>query len=64
MISAKILSSYAYINMPWKNGGGLTQEICRYPIAEEVFDWRISMASLNNSGDFSFFEGYHLIISI
>jgi uncharacterized protein len=62
--TAQILSSGSYRQMAWKNGGGLTQEICRYPKGKEVFDWRVSIASVNKAGDFSLFEGYHRIISI
>lgn len=38
-------------------------EICRYP-KQEVFHWRISMATVNKDGDFSLFEGYQRIITI
>lgn len=64
MITAQILISDDYVHMPWKNGGGSTQEICRYPTNQEVFDWRISMATVDQEGDFSLFEGYQRIISI
>jgi uncharacterized protein len=63
MITAQIILSNSYQQMPWKNGGGVTQEICRYP-KQEAFHWRVSMATVNQDGDFSFFEGYQRIISI
>jgi len=63
MTTTQIISSNSYQQMLWKNGGGVTQEICRYP-KEETFHWRLSMAMVNQDGAFSFFEGYQRIISI
>ncbi len=64
MITAQILTYDSYVQMPWKNGGGLTQEICRYPKEKEVFDWRISRATVHEDGNFSLFKGYQRVISI
>jgi len=44
--------------MPWKNGGGITHEIVRFPMSGDPFDWRVSMAQLDTSGPFSNFSGY------
>ncbi len=46
-----------YRRMPWRNGGGLTTELARHP-SEGDFDWRVSMADIENDGDFSAFTGY------
>ena len=43
--------------MPWKNGGGVTTEICASP-ASGAFDWRVSIATVNADGPFSIFSGY------
>lgn len=43
--------------MPWKNGGGVTTEICVSPVAG-AFDWRVSIATVNADGAFSSFTGY------
>jgi uncharacterized protein len=53
-----ILRESAYISVPWKNGGGLTQEIHREPPDTEVFDWRLSLATIDAHGPFSAFDGY------
>lgn len=44
---------------PWKNGGGTTREILCSPKNSdyEHFDWRISLAQVHTSGDFSRFPG-------
>ncbi len=42
--------------MPWKNGGGTTLEIARD--ANEPPHWRLSVATIAQSGPFSEFPGY------
>jgi environmental stress-induced protein Ves len=48
--------------MPWKNGQGLTQEIAIYPenadSTKDDFLWRVSMAKIAHSSDFSIFPEY------
>lgn len=43
----------------WKNGGGCTAEIAIAPNGAGLddFDWRISMATISQAGDFSVFPG-------
>ncbi|WP_407316567.1 HutD family protein [Pseudomonas sp. nanlin1] len=54
-----------YIAMPWKNGGGTTQEIARDAgIDLEGFGWRVSVASIGESGEFSRFSGYQRVITV
>ena len=43
--------------MPWKNGGGVTTEIWASP-PSGIFDWRVSIATVNADGPFSTFAGY------
>jgi environmental stress-induced protein Ves len=45
--------------MPWKNGGGSTREIACWPRGAGIhdFDWRVSIASIEQAGPFSVFEG-------
>jgi len=47
----------------WRNGGGITYEIARYPAVGE-FDWRISVAEIATSGSFSEFPGIDRIIML
>jgi uncharacterized protein len=44
--------------LPWKNGGGLTREILKAPAESALFDWRLSLATIDTAGPFSPFEGY------
>lgn len=44
---------------PWKNSGGSTREIACWPPGAGIddFDWRLSIASIEQAGPFSVFEG-------
>lgn len=54
-----LLRAADYPVMPWKNGGGQTREILVSPPSAGMqdFDWRISMATVEQDGPFSCFEG-------
>ncbi len=41
---------------PWRNGGGVTRELARWPRAE-AWHWRMSVAEVAADGPFSRFEG-------
>jgi uncharacterized protein len=49
---------------PWKNGGGLTQEIVCVPVGAGLgdFDWRVSVAQVKCDGPFSIFQGIDRVI--
>jgi environmental stress-induced protein Ves len=48
-----------YKVMPWKNGGGTTTELMAESAgAAEGYAWRLSIASVTQSGPFSDFGGY------
>lgn len=49
--------AFQYQSMPWKNGGGSTSEIFRYPENSESWQWRISVADVASDGAFSLFLG-------
>jgi environmental stress-induced protein Ves len=51
-------------SMPWKNGQGVTHEIAREPALAENFLWRLSLAEVAASGDFSLFPGYDRTIAL
>jgi environmental stress-induced protein Ves len=54
------------IRMPWKNGGGETIEIARWPDQSSLytFDWRISRARVDGDGAFSRFEGIDRTLTV
>lgn len=54
-----LLSKTSRLVTPWKNGGGTTAEIAIAPAAAgfDDFDWRISLATIAQSGGFSVFPG-------
>lgn len=43
--------------MPWKNGGGETREIYRFPEQGGDWQWRLSIADISSDGPFSSFPG-------
>lgn len=53
-----ILNEAGYRAVPWKNGGGITREILREPPEPTAFDWRLSLAAIEQPGPFSCFAGY------
>jgi uncharacterized protein len=62
------LAAAGYRAMPWKNGQGTTREIAREPApgpdAGTDFLWRISIAEVAQSGEFSLFPGYDRTITL
>jgi environmental stress-induced protein Ves len=64
--AAKVLTPADYAVMRWKNDGGTTTEIARWPNSEMVggelaspsFAWRVSIADIADSCEFSLFAGY------
>lgn len=65
MTELTLLRAADYPRMPWKNGGGSTEEITR-DAGEGLdgFGWRLSIADIGESGNFSSFAGYQRIISV
>jgi environmental stress-induced protein Ves len=54
----KLFARSSYQQMLWKNGGGTTREIDRFPIGREPYLWRLSQARIERDGPFSAFPGY------
>ncbi|KQB55001.1 hypothetical protein AQS70_20090 [Pseudomonas endophytica] len=65
MSDLTVLRAVDYPRMPWKNGGGSTEEITR-DAGEGLdgFGWRLSIADIDESGGFSRFDGYQRIITV
>ena len=51
---------------PWKNGGGKTREIAAWPegAGMDGFDWRVSIATIDQAGPFSAFAGVDRVIML
>ncbi|SDU73005.1 MULTISPECIES: HutD family protein [Pseudomonas fluorescens group] len=65
MNALKVLRAEGYPRMPWKNGGGSTEEITRDAGAGlDGFGWRLSIADITESGGFSTFAGYQRVITV
>jgi environmental stress-induced protein Ves len=65
MSQLQLLRARDYPRMPWKNGGGFTEEIARDSgEGLEGFGWRLSIADIEESGGFSTFAGYQRIITV
>lgn len=65
MSRLKVLRAAHYPRMPWKNGGGSTEEIARDAgQGLDGFGWRVSIADIAESGGFSAFTGYQRVITV
>jgi environmental stress-induced protein Ves len=65
MSQLNVLRAANYPRMPWKNGGGSTEEITRDAgTGLDGFGWRLSIADIGESGAFSTFAGYERIITV
>jgi environmental stress-induced protein Ves len=53
-----IISPDQYRSVAWKNGKGRTQELVFGGSSVDIFDWRLSMAPVISSGEFSDFKQY------
>ena len=53
----RILKADKYLRMPWRNGHGETAQVAISPAAATLddFDWRVSMARIDDDGPFSIF---------
>ena len=51
---------------PWKNRGGATRELACWPPGADMehFDWRVSVATIAQSGPFSRFAGVDRVITL
>jgi environmental stress-induced protein Ves len=60
----QIVRKSSFKAIPWKNGGGITHEVIRAPVAGDPFLWRVSVAHIDSSGPFSDFTGYrrHMVL--
>lgn len=63
---ANVLGPTDFVDMPWKNGGGVTRELYRLasPEGGDGFDFRISMAKVGQSGPFSFYPGIDRVLML
>ena len=62
----QILRAADHRTTPWKNGGGVTSEICASPAGAglEDFDWRVSLAKVASDGAFSRFSGVERTLAV
>jgi environmental stress-induced protein Ves len=53
---------------PWRNGGGVTRELVSHHLAasaqDGAWDWRVSIADITKSGDFSPFPGMERVLTV
>jgi environmental stress-induced protein Ves len=63
-MSAKTLRSAHYREMPWRNGRGSTREIAREPARGEEFSWRLSLATVERSCEFSSYADHDRAIAL
>lgn len=57
MAAFRRLTPDDYRWVPWKNGGGMTQDVLCVPSCGTDTHWRVSIASIERSGPFSAYDG-------
>lgn len=62
----RLIRQSRYRRQPWKNGGGETIEIAVFPAdaTTENFNWRVSMARVEQDGAFSSFPGIDRTLTV
>jgi environmental stress-induced protein Ves len=53
--------------VPWRNGGGVTLELARWPLTggnDDDFEWRLSRAPLERAAGFSHFPGIERVLTV
>jgi environmental stress-induced protein Ves len=62
----RLVKPREYRRMPWKNGGGVTEEIATHPDGATLddFEWRVSIAEVARDGPFSRFPGIDRTITL
>lgn len=64
-LRARLYRAQDYPRMPWRNGGGTTQEVaCNEGGSVAGFEWRLSIADVSQDGGFSAFSGLQRIITV
>lgn len=58
------LSEHDYTRQRWKNGGGFTTELAIHREGVDRWLWRLSVAEVEQFGDFSDFSGYERTIML
>ncbi|MBY0552916.1 HutD family protein [bacterium] len=62
----RVIAKSEFKKMPWKNGNGITTQICIEPttasLEQNNFTYRLSSASVEKDGDFSLFPGKNRIL--
>jgi len=59
----QVLKHDELVDMPWKNGGGITRNIARGMIADKAA-WTISRADVAQDGPFSDFSGMMRVLTV
>ncbi len=60
----QIIPKSSFTRLPWKNGGGVTNEACREPPGADPYRWRVSVAEIGVAGPFSSFADYHRTMAL
>lgn len=64
----EVLAKENYLQMPWANGLGLTEQIDIFPkdatVSQRNFQWRLSSAIVQHANPFSRFENYQRLLTI
>jgi environmental stress-induced protein Ves len=60
----QVLRRADHVQMRWKNGAGTSLEIASGGVPGEPFDWRLSLARIEQPGRFSNYDGYDRVTAL
>jgi environmental stress-induced protein Ves len=63
-LAVQLIPQSSFTPVPWKNGGGITNEALREPPGPGPYRWRVSVAQIGTPGPFSSFAGYHRTMAL
>ena len=59
MFEFQLFEPASFHRMQWRNGQGITIELLKHDADHgDEFNWRLSIASVSQNGEFSCFSGY------
>jgi uncharacterized protein len=56
-VTRQVLRADEHPVVPWANGRGVTEVVVSWPPGEDAFDWRVSIATVEEPGGFSTYAG-------
>lgn len=63
-MTRQVLRADDHPRVPWANGRGVTHEVVSWPPGAADWDWRVSIAAVDEPGEFSVFAGIDRVLTV